>query len=108
MLSLIFASVYIVCYYNNENPPVCDIISPLVTLSIGLSTMIKYDHALIAYLLCLTLTFEAATDLLIHNSSQRKCLVLFSCDQMIRQLVSSLLIAVSNHEYLVIYNLLFL
>ena len=86
-MALVFA--FIVCYYSNKDPPIHDIISPLITLTIlfNLPTISLLTSVVMVptMLLLIGLVLESVADFYMNKDSLRLSIGLFSCGHLIRQ-----------------------
>lgn len=86
MITVALVCAFIVRYYSNEDPPIYDIISPLVTLSI-LTNLITMPLTIVTpmVLVVITLGLEAVADFYMNKDRLRLSIGLFSNSHLIRQ-----------------------
>ena len=91
-LTLFFALLYIIKYWNCQDPPVRDFISPSITILICCNFINANGISLITTIICCSLIFEATADLMMHTWLLKKCLLLFSIGHVLKQSASLTLI----------------
>jgi hypothetical protein len=85
MLTIILGLIFILSYYHNKDPPLSDIISPLVTLSIARYALYA-SSILMGMLLVTSLGIELVADFYMNKHDMSLSIQLFSIGHLIRQL----------------------
>lgn len=86
MITTALVCAFILCYYSNEDPPIYDIISPLITITIIVNVLTTaLPTSLPILLLLVGLGLESIADFYMNKDSLGLSIGLFSISHLIRQ-----------------------
>lgn len=83
----VLASLYWWRYWNHERPPLYDVVSPAILLSMGLGAVVTYPLSMVQIFTLLSLFIDAAADYLMNEDDLRDSIILFSLSHGFRQLM---------------------
>lgn len=89
MIFWILPILFILFYWNNADPPIRDILSPLVVLSFAFGNFLLYPVSKISSLVILNLIIDSVADYLMDSENLDLPIFLFSIGHFIKQIIFS-------------------